>query len=93
MSAEQTMDKFKKTFAFVFFVLSGIILGVFLASICEGQPYFDWLAWGRDLGIEGVSVDLHVIRFNFGFMIHATISQIITITLSLVLFVRIGKNI
>ena len=86
------MDKFKKTFAFLFFMLSGIVLGGFIAFICDGQPYVGWLAWGKDIGIEDVAVDLYVIRFSLGLMIHATISQIFTITLALILFAKVGKG-
>ncbi|MCR5540046.1 MAG: DUF4321 domain-containing protein [Ruminococcus sp.] len=86
------MDKFKKTFAFLFFILSGIVLGGFLASVCTDVPYFYWMSWGRDLGVENFAVDFYVIRFNLGFMIHATLSQMVTITLALVLFSKIGKN-
>lgn len=87
------MEKFKKTFAFLFFVLAGIVLGGFIAYICSGKPYVDWLSWGKDIGIDGTTVDLYVIRFNFGLMIHATISQIFTITLALILFAKVGKSI
>jgi hypothetical protein len=86
------MDKFKKTFAFLFFTISGMVLGGLLAMVCAGTPYFDWLSWGRDLGIENFAIDLYVIKFNLGFMLHATISQIFTITIALALFSKIGKN-
>lgn len=93
MSAGSSMEKFKKTFAFLFFILAGIVLGAFVAYVCGGKPYVDWLSWGRDIGIENVAVDLYVIRFDLGLMIHATISQIFTITLALILFAKVGKKI
>jgi hypothetical protein len=86
------MDKFKKTFAFLFFVISGIILGGFLAEVCQNIPYFNWMSWGKDIGIENWNVDLYVIRFHIGFMIRATLSQMVTISLALILFSKIGKN-
>ena len=33
------MKNFKKTFAFIFFMLAGIILGAFIAYVCEGKDY------------------------------------------------------
>lgn len=93
MSADITMEKFKKTFAFVFFILAGLVLGGFIAYVCSGKPYVGWLAWGKDLGFEGIAVDLYVIRFDLALMIHATISQIFTVALSLILFAKVGKNI
>ena len=38
------MKNFKKTFAFIFFMLAGIILGAFIAYVCEGKDYVGWLA-------------------------------------------------
>ena len=87
------MDKFKKGFAFIFFMLAGIVLGAFLAIICENKPYVYWMSWGKDLGIENFSVDLYVIKFSLGLMVHATISQIVTILIALIAFAKIGKNI
>lgn len=86
------MDKFKKHFAFIFFMLAGIVLGGFVAYICSGQPYVGWLAWGKDIGVENVSIDLYVIRFSIGLMIHATISQIFTIAAALIIFARTCKG-
>lgn len=82
----------KKTFAFIFFLLAGLVIGGFLAYICEGKPYVGWLAWGRSVGIESVSVDLYVVKFSLGLMIQATISQIITIPLSLIIFSKTCKS-
>lgn len=82
----------KKTFAFIFFLLAGLVIGGFLAYICEGRPYVGWLAWGKSVGIESVSVDLYVVKFSLGLMIQATISQIITIPLSLVIFSKTCKS-
>jgi len=50
------------------------------------------MSWGRDIGIENWNVDLYVIRFHIGFMIRATLSQMVTISLALILFAKIGKN-
>ena len=86
------MKNFKRTFAFIFFVLAGIVLGGFIAYVCDGKDYVGWLAGGKNVGFENVSVDLYVIRFSFGLMIRATISQIFTIPASLVLFSKTCKN-
>ena len=60
------MKNFKKTFAFIFFMLAGIILGAFIAYVCEGKDYVGWLAWGKNVGIESFAIDLYVIKFNIG---------------------------
>lgn len=82
----------KKTFAFIFFLLAGLVIGGFLAYICEDRPYVGWLAWGKSVGIESISVDLYVVKFSLGLMIQATISQIITIPLSLIIFSKTCKS-
>jgi hypothetical protein len=86
------MKNFKKTFAFIFFILAGIILGAFIAYVCEGKDYVGWLAWGKKVGLENISVDLYVIKLDFGFMVKATISQIITIAAALIVFSKTCKN-
>ena len=82
----------KKTFAFIFFIMAGIILGGFLAYVCEGKDYVGWLAWGKKVGLENISVDLYVIKLDFGFMVKATISQIFTIAAALIVFSKTCKN-
>ena len=81
------MKNFKKTFAFIFFMLAGII-----AYVCEGKDYVGWLAWGKNVGIESFAIDLYVIKFNIGLMVHATISQIFTIAAALIVFSKTCKG-
>lgn len=92
MFVEVIMKNFKRTFAFIFFMLAGIVLGAFIAYICSGKAYVGWLAWGKSVGIENVSVDLYVIKFNIGLMIKATISQIFTIAAALIIFAKTCKG-
>ena len=92
MFVEVIMKNFKRTFAFIFFMLAGIVLGAFIAYICSGKDYVGWLAWGKSVGIKNVSVDLYVIKFNIGLMIKATISQIFTIAAALIIFAKTCKS-
>ncbi len=86
------MKNFKKTFAFIFFVLAGIVLGAFIAYICSGKAYVGWLAWGKSIGIENIAVDLYVLKFNFGLVVNFTVSQLITIPLSLIIYAKACKG-
>lgn len=86
------MKGFKKTFAFIMFIMAGIVLGAFIAYICAGKEFVGWLAWGKELGVQGFAVDLYVIRFNFGLMFNATISQLFTIPISLILYAKACKS-
>lgn len=86
------MKNFKRTFAFIFFMLAGTVLGAFIAYICAGKSYVGWLAWGKSVGIENISINLYVIKFSFGLMINATISQIFTIAAALIVFSKTCKG-
>ncbi len=86
------MKNFKRTFAFIFFMLAGIILGAFIGYICEGKSYVSWLAWGKSIGFENVSVDLYVIKFSIGLMVRACIAQIFTIAAALIVYAKTCKN-
>ena len=87
---------FKKTIAFVFFLLAGIILGAFLSHICDGVKYLDWLSWGQQVGLPSNSkpamVDLIVLKITFGFALKVTIAQIFTIITSIILFNKTCKT-
>ncbi len=86
------MKNFKRTFAFIFFMLAGIVLGAFIAYVCEGKSYVGWLAWGKSIGFENVSVDLYVIKFSIGLMVRACIAQIFTIAAALIVYAKTCKN-
>lgn len=86
------MKNFKKTFAFIFFMLSGLLLGGFIAYACDGKSYVGWLAWGKQFGVEDACLDLFVIKFHIGLMIDFTISQIFTIAAALIIFSKTCKN-
>ena len=86
------MKNLKKTLAFIFFLLAGILLGALIAYVCEGKSYVGWLAWGKELGVESFNLNLYVIRFTFGLMLNVTISQIITIPIALIVYAKTCKS-
>lgn len=86
------MKNFKRTFAFIFFMLAGLVLGGFIAYVCDGKSYVGWLAWGKSVGVENLSLDLFVIKLSFGLMIRASISQIFTIAAALIVYAKTCKN-
>lgn len=73
-------------------MLAGIVLGAFIADICAGKSFVSWLAWGKSIGFESVTIDLYVVKISIGLMINATISQIFTIAAALVIFAKTCKN-
>ena len=85
------MGNFKKTLAFIFFFLAGIVLGAFISYLAQGSVV-DWLAWGKELGVENINVDLYIIRFSFGLMLNCTVAQLITIPVMLIVYAKTCKN-
>ncbi len=87
------MKNARRTFAFIFFMLAAVVLGALIAYLCDGKKYLDWLSWGKKVGFEDFKVDLYIIKFNIGFMVNVTISQIVTVLASLFIFAKTCKNI
>ncbi len=85
------MGNFKKTLAFIFFFLAGIVLGAFISYLAQGSVV-DWLAWGKELGVENININLYIIRFSFGLMLNCTVAQLITIPVMLIVYAKTCKN-
>jgi len=86
---------FKKTIAFIFFLLAGITLGGFVSHLCKGHEYLNWLSWGEEIGLSTNSpavVDLVILKFAIGFTLKVTIAQIITVLLSILTFSKTCKS-
>jgi len=86
---------FKKTIAFLFFLLAGITVGAFISHACAGRPYLDWLAWGREVGLstdKPAFLDLIVLKISLGLTLKVTIAQIFTIIISILVFSKTCKS-
>lgn len=86
---------FKKTIAFLFFLLAGIVLGTVLAKICSGVPYLHWLAYSMSVGIDTGSplvLDLIVFTLAFGFTLEVNTAQIICVIISLIAYNKTCKG-
>ena len=85
------MKGLKSALAFIFFFAAGIVLGAFISYLAEGSAV-DWLAWGKELGVENINIDLYVVRFSFGLMLNCTVAQLITIPIMLIVYAKTCKN-
>ncbi len=86
---------FKKTIAFIFFLLAGVITGSLIAHICAGVPYLSWLAFERTVGLSTSSplvLDLVICKIAFGFTLSANVAQIICVILSFILYNKTCKG-
>ena len=85
------MKGLKKTLAFIFFFAASIVLGAFISYLAQGSAV-SWLAWGKELGVENININLYIIRFSFGLMLNCTVSQLITIPIMLIVYAKTCKN-
>lgn len=85
------MKGLKSTLAFIFFMAAGIVLGAFISYLTDGSV-LGFLAWGKQLGVENINLDLYIIKLNFGLMINCTVAQLITIPIMLIVYAKSCKN-
>ncbi len=86
---------FKKSIAFLIFLIGGIILGAFVSHLCKGVKYFDWLSFGQCIGFsqnKPAIIDLIIIKITFGFEMKFTVAQIFTVLISLITYSKTCKN-
>lgn len=85
----------KRTIAFLFFLLAGIVLGTVLARLCEGAAFLSWLAYSMSVGLDTGSpmvLDLIVFKLAFGFSLTVNPAQIICIIIALIVYNKTCKN-
>ena len=85
----------KRTVAFLFFLLAGVVLGTVIANLCSGVPFLSWLAYNLSVGIDTGSpmvLDLIVFKLAFGFTLSVNAAQIICVILSFVLYSKTCKG-
>lgn len=80
--------KAKRTFLFILFVISGILIGTLVAHLTSSTA-LSWLSYGLNFGISGANplvIDLHIITLTFGLGVSVNLSQIIFVMLSLLIY-------
>lgn len=85
----------KRTIAFLFFLLAGIVIGTVLARLCEGVSFLSWLAYTMSVGLDTASplvLDLIVFKLAFGFSLTVNTAQIICIIAALIIYNRTCKS-
>lgn len=83
---------FKRTFAFIFFILAGVVLGGFISHICEGKAYVDWLSWGQSIGFDSTTIDLSVLTFTIGMKLKVTVAQIFCVAIMLIVNAKVNRG-
>ena len=86
---------FKKSVAFLFFLLAGITIGSVIAYLAKDIPVLSWLAYSKTVGLATGSpavIDLIVIKIAIGFELTASVAQILCIIISIIVFGKTCKN-
>ena len=87
--------KLQRTLVFLFFLLSGIIVGALLASACADISFLSWLAYGKTIGLSTSNpmlLDLSMVKVAFGFEVGVNVAQIITITAALLIYKSVARK-
>ncbi len=82
----------KNLLVLVMLIVFGTLIGNVVADISRNSQYFYWLAYGRQFGISTDSplfLELGMISLKFGLMLNLTISSIIGIIVSVIVYRRI----
>lgn len=85
----------KRTVAFLFFLLAGVVLGTVIANLCSGVPFLSWLAYNLSVGIDTGSplvLDLIVFKLAFGFTLNVNAAQIICVIIALIVYGKTCKG-
>ena len=77
----------KNHWALVLLLLSGIVLGSFIATLTAGVAGLGWLSFGQTFGFQNpIVLDLGVMVITFGLTIKITIASILGIVVALIIY-------
>lgn len=77
----------KNKYTFILAILIGIIFGAFLGDLVGRFSFFKWLNYGQSIGIDDpFTLNLYVLKFTFGFKISITVSSIIGVISSILVY-------
>ena len=83
----------EKKWGFIIVLLTGIVLGGLIGKLAEGVPSLWWLNYGNEFGLnKPVSLNLTVLKIEFGVTISITISSIIGMILAIFVYSWLNKK-
>jgi len=85
----------KKTLAFMFFLLAGILIGSAIAYFTRDINFLSWLSYSLVFGIPTSSpivIDLAIFKFALGLELNVSISHVIFVILAIVIYCKTCKS-
>ena len=83
----------EKKWVFIIVLLTGIVLGGLIGKLAEGVPSLWWLNYGNEFGLnKPVSLNLTVLKIEFGVAISITVSSIIGMILAIFVYSWLNKK-
>ncbi len=71
-------------------MLSGLTIGYFLGSLCEGVPFLKWLTYSGSFGLDNpVQVDLGVIALSLQIRFKFTLTSILGMLMGVLVYKKI----
>lgn len=71
----------------ILFLLAGIVLGGFVSDYLTFSPALSWLGYGKEFGLSSpLTLDLGVLKIQFGLTLHFTIAGIIGMILAVFIY-------
>ncbi len=93
MKGEKIMiRKSKNLLVLIMLIVFGTLIGNVVAELARDSQYFHWLAYGRQFGISTdnpLLLELGMITMKLGLMLNLTVSSIIGIIVSVIVYRRI----
>ena len=83
----------KRLLLFLLYLFGGLLLGTLLSEAAAKVSWLSWLCWGKSIGIESLSVDLAVVKFNLGFTISMNVALFLCIVAAVILYVKTSGKI
>ncbi len=77
----------KKSWIFLIFLFSGIIIGGLLGELASTVPYLSWLAYGKSFGLtDPLVLDINILKITFSFLVQLNVASIIGIVIAVLIY-------
>lgn len=79
-----------RTWLFLIFLFSGIIIGGLIGDLAKSVPYLEWLGYGKSFGLtEPLKLDISVLQITFSIMFELNIASVIGILTSVLVYRKV----